>query len=107
MNEHTGVSNVDVLAAAGLKVKYRHWPVAPGLAKVRARLSPADGSPPRLRVHSRCTNLIESLESYRYDPERPFSRDPLKDGSDHAVDALRYLVVALDGGEGTKTGTYW
>ena len=107
MNEHTGVSNVDVLAAAGLKGKYRHWPVAPGLAKVRARLSPAGGSPPRLRVHSRCTNLIESLESYRYDPERPFSRDPLKDGSDHAVDALRYLVVALDGGEGTKTGTYW
>jgi hypothetical protein len=36
------------------------------------------------------------METYHYDEGRPDSETPLKDGADHAVDALRYLVLNLD-----------
>ncbi len=104
-NDHTGTSNAQLLRDAGLEVKWRRVDVAPGLGLVRARLRPGDGSPPRLLVHERCRELIRSLESYRWDPALR-EMQPLKDGSDHAVDALRYLMVNLDGGEGTRRGAY-
>jgi hypothetical protein len=104
-NDHTGVSNAEVLRAAGLEARWKHMGVAPGLALVRARLMGADGVV-RLRVHARCRELIRSLESYRWDPGRR-ELEPLKDGSDHAVDALRYLVVGMDGGEGVRSAAYW
>lgn len=37
-------------------------------------------------MHARCEKLIESLERYHYDPAKPESTDPVKDGLDHAVD---------------------
>ncbi len=40
--------------------------------------------------------LIESLERYHFPEDNPHSLEPVKDGADHAVDALRYLVVNLD-----------
>jgi hypothetical protein len=63
---------------------------------IRARLRPASG-PPRLFIHARCARLIESLERFRYTKDSPYSEVPLKgEGYDHAVDALRYLVQAVD-----------
>ncbi len=47
-------------------------------------------------VDRRCTRLIECLERYHYPAERPESMEPVKDGFDHACDALRYLIVNLD-----------
>jgi hypothetical protein len=47
-------------------------------------------------VHRRCATLIESLERYHYDPKDPTREAPIKDGPDHAVDALRYLLTNLD-----------
>lgn len=47
----------------------------------------------RLRIHARCTGLIEELQGYAWDPkaqERGEDR-PIKQ-NDHMVDALRYLV---------------
>jgi phage terminase large subunit len=63
-----------------------------GINAVRALISPASG-PPRLFIHSRCTQLINDLLNYRYDPDRPHSDTPSKDGPDHGCDALRYLVM--------------
>ncbi len=95
-NEQTGVSAADVLRKAGLKVKHRRFPVQAGLELIRARLRPADGSPPRLFVHRRCSHLIGALETYHYNEKDPTDLDPVKDGPDHACDALRYLVTAID-----------
>ncbi|MEL6796140.1 MAG: hypothetical protein AAFO89_04875 [Planctomycetota bacterium] len=40
--------------------------------------------------------LIEALERYHYPEDRPEATEPVKDGFDHAADALRYLVINLD-----------
>lgn len=96
VNEQTGISSAQVLRGAGLPARWRRAPVAAGLELIRARLRPASGVPPRLRIHRRCERLVESLERYHYDAARPHAPEPVKDGPDHAVDALRYLVTALD-----------
>ncbi len=96
INEQTGVSAGQVLRGAGLAVRDRRMGVQDGLELVRARLAPADHGMVKLKVHARCRRLIESLSRYHYPSERPDSSEPVKDGFDHAVDALRYLVVNLD-----------
>jgi hypothetical protein len=101
----TGVSEVQALKAAGLQVRDRAMRVEEGLGLVRARLRPAEGEP-RVYVHPRCVRLIESVEKYHYPSERPESAEPVKDGNDHAVDALRYLVQNLDKPYRTKTGRW-
>jgi hypothetical protein len=104
-NSQTGLSDADLLRAAGLVVRCRPMNVEPGLSLVRARFKPADG-PPRLFIHERCRTLIESLEKYHYPADRPESLTPVKDGHDHAVDALRYLMVNLDRPYQTARGQY-
>jgi len=94
-NDQTGESNVAALRRAGFKVCTRAMTIQAGLSLVRARLRPASG-PVTLFVRARCRRLIESLEKYHYPPENPQSLAPVKDGSDHCVDALRYLVQNLD-----------
>lgn len=95
-NEQTGVNCAEVLRDHGFTVRAARRGTQEGLGLVRARLAPASG-PARLFVHARCVKLIESLERFRYAPGDPCSETPLKgEGWDHAVDALRYLVVNLD-----------
>ncbi|MEZ6242705.1 MAG: hypothetical protein R3B57_06640 [Phycisphaerales bacterium] len=101
----TGLSDIQAMRQAGLVVKHRRMGVAEGLELVRARLRPASGGP-RLLVHRRCAKLIESLETYRYHADRPESIEPVKDGSDHAVDALRYMVQNLDAAYETRYSRY-
>jgi len=101
-SEQTGVSTIALLRRAGLRVRSARATLASGLEAVRQRLSPADGSAgPLLWIHPRCERLIEALGAYHFDPARPDRRTPVKDGPDHAADALRYLVVnqARGGGE--------
>jgi hypothetical protein len=95
-NDQSGESNAAVMRRSGLHPRCRQVGVQRGLVAVRARLEPADATGPRLLVHERCAGLIEAMQRYRYDPSRPDSDQPLKEGPDHAVDALRYLVVNLD-----------
>jgi hypothetical protein len=64
------------------------------------------GIGPRLFVHARCVKLIESLSRYRYDEENRENLEPRKDGSDHACDALRYLITNLDARSETRAGRY-
>lgn len=95
-NDQTGRSSVEVLRRAGFSVRLARLPVAVGLELVRARLRPAEGAAgPRLFIHARCARLIESLERYHY-PKDPERAEPVKDGHDHAVDALRYMIQNLD-----------
>lgn len=101
----TGLSDIQAMRHAGLVVKHRKMGVADGVELVRARLKPASG-PARLLIHSRCGRLIESLQTYRYPSDRPESVTPIKDGSDHAVDALRYLIQNLDAAYETSFSRY-
>lgn len=95
VNDQTGRTDAELMRGVGLVPKSRRFGIREGLLLIRARLDPASGRP-RLLVHRRCASLIESLVSYHYPPDRPEVEQPVKDGSDHAVDALRYLVVNLD-----------
>ncbi len=106
-NDHSGVNSIQVLQRAGLRVRWRRSTIQGGLELVRARLRPAqEGAPPRLLVHARCTTLRECLARYHYARDKPGSLDPVKDGFDHAVDALRYLVLNLDRPGRTAHGEY-
>ncbi len=103
--EQTGRSNIAEMRRAGLVVKAPRAGVQTGIEAVRARLGPASGSP-GLIVHARCRVLIESLRDYHYPPDRPGDPSPVKDGPDHACDALRYLIVALDAGHRSSFERY-
>ncbi|GJQ29142.1 MAG: hypothetical protein HBSAPP03_10260 [Phycisphaerae bacterium] len=92
-SDQTGVGSIDKVKEAGFRVRHPRRFTAEGLEMLRARLKPASGVP-RLYVHARCTRLIESLEKFRYKPgsDQPDKRE----GYDHAVDALRYMIQNLD-----------
>lgn len=105
-NGETGNAPILLLQRHGYPIRISRAMVIEGLNLVRARLAPATGDRPRLFVHKRCTTLIECLEKYHFDPKRPEDPNPVKDGHDHAVDALRYLVQALDKPGKTEVGTY-
>jgi len=105
-NDQTGVSSVTALRCAGYSVRDRRMALSEGVRMVRTRLAPATGGP-TLFVHKRCRALIDALARYRYASERTESLTPVKDGSDHAADALRYLVVGLDGVSPAVGRAYW
>ncbi len=103
----TGASAIDLLRRAGLGVRSRPTPLEAGIELVRGRLAPADGGVPGLAIAPRCERLIEAMASYHFDAARPGCAAPVKDGHDHAVDALRYMLVNLAGGGGrARTRAY-
>jgi hypothetical protein len=93
----TGISDVQAMRRAGLIVKDRKLGLHEGLKLIRTRLKPATGGA-RLYIHRTCNQLIDSVRRYHYPKDQPFSDSPEKDGYDHCVDALRYLVQNLDKG---------
>ncbi|MHB1158119.1 MAG: hypothetical protein ACYC26_14935 [Phycisphaerales bacterium] len=97
-NDQTGLSNVAMLRREGWTVRSVSSRLAEGIEAIRRRLDPRkekhDSS--GLIIHPRCERLIESLRTYHYDPRKLSAQEPVKDGPDHAVDALRYLVVNLE-----------
>ncbi|MBN1554150.1 MAG: hypothetical protein JXA11_05360 [Phycisphaerae bacterium] len=103
----SGAACTDMLTAAGIPNTSCASGIAGGLELIRARLAPAAG-PPLLYVHPRCGRLIESFQMYHYpSPSAPDPDNPVKDGPDHAIDALRYFFTnrMKPGGE-TQRGRY-
>lgn len=94
-SDQTGLSTIAIWKKAGWLVRSRPSRIEYGIRAVRRRLKRADGEV-TLRIHQRCRRLIESLMMYHYPPEDPESCTPVKDGHDHAADALRYMVINLD-----------
>lgn len=73
-----------------------------GLQTVAKRLKiQADGKP-RLFVCSNCVNTIREFKIYEWEEARQgkAKKEEPKKINDHAMDALRYLVMALDNGGG-------
>ncbi|MEM6391173.1 MAG: hypothetical protein AAF797_00065 [Planctomycetota bacterium] len=98
----SGLTDLDVLRGLGWRPRARRSRVAVGIERVRRRLDRG-----LLTVHPRCTGLIAALQTYHFDRDRPGREEPVKDGPDHAADALRYLVMNLEsGGEGLKVRGY-
>jgi hypothetical protein len=104
-HEQTGVSNITALRRSGLTVRSRKSELSEGLGLIRDRLAPATGSP-RLFISRRCQRLIESLARYRYPEGRLHVLEPMKDGHDHAVDALRYMILNEDRPQRAHCGSY-
>ncbi|NOG55440.1 MAG: hypothetical protein HND57_14150 [Planctomycetes bacterium] len=94
-HEHLGTSTAALLKKAGFTLRARRLDLRAGIEAVQSRLRTADGSI-RLAIDPRCKTLIESLCTYHYKPDDPDSDTPVKDGADHACDALRYLIINLD-----------
>ncbi len=94
-SDQSGVSTIALWRRAGFRVRHRSTSIEAGVEAVRARLAPADGRI-GVRVHRRCAGLIRALREYHYPSDRRDDLPPVKDGPDHACDALRYLIVNLD-----------
>jgi hypothetical protein len=77
----------------------------PGWSRVRSWLSSYPACPihreqgweecPRIHISTACVNLLRTLPSMPRDPRKPEDLDTKAE--DHAVDALRYLVMGADG----------
>ncbi len=89
----SGVSTIDLLRREGWRVRAARVGLESGVELVRSMLDPADGRDARLVIDPRCRRLIEAMAGYHFDPENVRSAVPIKDGHDHAVDALRYMLV--------------
>lgn len=94
-SSQTGESEIDVLRRAGCAVQAPRARLRLGIEAVMRRMDHG-----LIRIHPRCEGLIKALQTYRYDTDRPNSETPMKNGPDHACDALRYLVLAFDRGAG-------
>ena len=90
----SGAACTEILASAGIVCTSRPSFIADGLELLRSALKPAAG-PPRLYINPRCRVLIDSFNTYHYpSPDAPGDPDkPVKDGPDHAIDALRYFFI--------------
>lgn len=88
----------DVISAmqqAGLPAIAANNDVLPGINAVTSRLLPAGDGRPRLTVDPSCENLIREFETYQWKAGK--SKDEPVKKHDHAMDALRYAVMHIDG----------
>lgn len=96
LSAQAGAAEIKRWKNAGFAVRSRSGlAIDLGVKLVRARLCRADGSV-ALRVHRRCAELIEAMAAHRYAADDATSSRPVRDGSEHACDALRHMVVNLD-----------
>lgn len=83
------------LRDVGLPARPHKGRVLDGIAAVQSYLKVQGDGRPRLTVDPSCVNVINEFESYVWKPEKD---EPVKE-QDHAMDALRYLVVGLQRGK--------
>lgn len=88
----TGISSVDRLKRSGFKLVWRSSQIMTGIEHVSSLIKDASGKI-RLRFSSNVTRTIHHLKHYRWDSAGVL---PLKDNEhDHAMDALRYLIINM------------
>ena len=85
----SGLQQIQELRAKNLNIKGADNDVAIGIERVTQR-----GKSGRLKISPECRNLISESETYHYNPD---TEKPVKE-SDHCADAMRYLIMGLDGG---------
>ncbi len=86
------------MGACGIVTRTAQKDVNRGIQKVMARLEAAGDGKPRLFIHARCINLLREFGMYRWNESKEGRNDkeePVKE-NDHAMDALRYMVMEID-----------
>ncbi|MFQ5472558.1 MAG: hypothetical protein ACE5FA_06720, partial [Dehalococcoidia bacterium] len=89
----SAASLIALMRQAGLPVIPADNARQKGIAIVRSRLSVQGDGLPRLTIEPTAANTVREIESYE---NRPDSDEPIKE-NDHAMDALRYALVYIDG----------
>lgn len=90
-----GKTSVDILNDFGIYPIYRRTTIEEGIKAIKGLLDTkaADGFP-NFTINNRCQNLIEGFNGGYHRENGEDS--PLKDGTyDHAMDALRYVLIHL------------
>lgn len=87
-SSHTKLTDIDVLRGYDLTIRTRDSKIKEGIAAVRRWIDRG-----QLVIDPRCGRLIEAMTCYHFDVHDPASETPIKDGPDHACDALRYMVI--------------
>lgn|GEM_PF-676789 len=86
----SGISPVERLVHAGVKVRFRNSAIRDGIDLVKSKLKDASGRI-NLMFSPRAEQSIQHMQLYRW---RPGREEPEKDHVvDHSMDALRYFVV--------------
>jgi len=89
----SGAACTELLAAGGIQCNWRASTITEGIELIRAALDPTDGQP-TIAIDPGCSNLIDAMLNYHYARGDRGGRDnPVKDGPDHPIDALRYFFV--------------
>jgi phage terminase large subunit len=81
----------------GIFTRAANKDVAAGINAVKSLLAVQSDGKPRLMIHASCRNLIGEFLDYTWEPPREnrnAKEVPIKD-RDHALDALRYMVMQL------------
>lgn len=84
------------MASVGLTVHEANNAVMPGIQSVKARLAVLGDGRPRLALDAGCVNLAAEFESYSWKSGRAGIRDEPEKVNDHALDALRYVCMAVE-----------
>ena len=95
--DHDAQDNAE-MGAVGITTRPAKKDVIRGIGKLKARLDVQADGRPRLTIDPKCTNLIREFSSYRWNETKEGRNDkeePVKE-NDHAMDALRYMVMELD-----------
>ena len=74
-----------------------------GIQKVRELLKSG-----RIKINRRCINTIHEFETYSYDDDkeqRDIKENPIKE-NDHALDAIRYVVMMKATNNNEPTGRW-
>jgi phage terminase large subunit len=86
------------MGSCGVTTRPAQKDVIRGIQKLKARLAVQADGRPRLTISPKCANLIREFSSYRWNETKEGRNDkeePVKE-NDHAMDALRYMVMELD-----------
>jgi hypothetical protein len=88
----TGPTVGEVLTTAGHKLRRADKNRIQGKIQIHERLKFNEKGRPRMIIFKTCPNLIRELQGIPVDPNRPEDVDTK--ASDHAYDALRYLIMS-------------
>jgi phage terminase large subunit len=86
------------MGACGVTTRPAQKDVIRGIQKLKARLAVQADGRPRITISPKCANLIREFSSYRWNETKEGRNDkeePVKE-NDHAMDALRYMVMEID-----------
>jgi PBSX family phage terminase large subunit len=99
--DHDAQDNAE-MRNQGVQTKNAKKDVIEGIQKVKARMKVQGDGFPRLFISRACRNLVKELGLYSWaSPKmgRSELEEPVK-ANDHAMDALRYMVMEIDKGSG-------